>query len=146
MEMLQLEKGYNLENIIIFDLHFYLDSECGFPQGAWMGVFTLTLLQSEPGTMGQSCYQSTRIILGRAGKKPGCLHNAARALLVLIINESTLLLCIVNKSLNPSLEGGSRIALYKSGVVSSGIVYQLASNPGFSCSLFKNSVSPAAVP
>lgn len=38
-------KGYNLENIIIYDLQFYLDSECGFPQGAWKGVFTLTLLQ-----------------------------------------------------------------------------------------------------
>lgn len=96
--------------------------------------------------MGQSCYQSTQGILGRAGEKPGCLHNAARALLVLILNKSTSLLYIVNKSLNPSLEGGSRIALHKSGVFSSGIVYQLASNPGFSCSLFKNTVSPAAVP
>lgn len=96
--------------------------------------------------MGQSCYQSTQVILGKAEKKPGCLHTAARALLVLITNESTSLLHFVNKSLNPSLEGGSRITLYKSGVVSSEIVYQLASNPGFSCSLFKNSVSPAAVP
>lgn len=100
----------------------------------------------KPGTMGQSCYHFTQVIIGRAGKKPGCLLTAARALLVFIINENTSLLHIVNKSLNPSLEGGSRIALYKSGVVSSGIVYQLASNPGFSCSLFKNSVSLAAVP
>lgn len=93
----------------------------------------------EPGTVAQNFFQSTQVICGRAGKKPGYLHSAARTLLTIRRSESTSLLHIINKPLNPSSEGGSRIALYKSGVVSSEIVYQLASNPGFSCCLFKNS-------
>lgn len=99
----------------------------------------------EPGAMAQNFFQSTQVTLGRAGKKQGYLHSAARTLIAIRISESTSLLHIINKPLNPNLERGSKIALYKSGVVSSEIVYQLASNPGFGCCLFKNKAGPAVV-
>jgi len=68
-------------------------------------------------------FQSTQAILRRPGKKPGYLCFAVRTLLVISVSESTSLLGIINKPLNPSSEGGSRIALYKSGVVSSEVIY-----------------------
>jgi len=62
-------------------------------------------------------------------------------LLVIRISKSTSLLHIVNKPLNLNSEGENKIALCKSGVVSSAIVYQLASNAGFSSACLKTKLA-----
>lgn len=51
------------------------------------------------------------VILERAGKKPRYLLSSDMSLLVIRINGSTSLFGIINKTLNPPSEGGSRTAL-----------------------------------